>query len=292
MNAWDRAEFLKSTSQAQGVDRDARMIRGYVVAMEGEFKTRRGRFTEASLQEIVRVMSLSPNGIKSRFAHPTESDDGLGKNLGRAINPRMDKATRYDGKKVRAVRADLRLAEYASKSPSGDLAEYTMSVIEEDPGAISSSLVLRAKKFDELDSDGLPVRAKDGSALPQVWIPTEIHASDLVDTGDAVDGILSALAAEPVSHRDSFSVAQMACETLDAIWGHLDAAAIRGRATAWLERYIARRFGDQQDAAESRGDSVSGAASEQRPSHSDMDVARRNEYIDWLHRARAKLKSR
>src|SRR5688572_71622 len=68
-----------------GVDRDNKVIRGYVVAQLGPFKSEgRGEFDEKSLAMIQELYKGAPAGLKARFAHPSESNDGLGKFLGRS----------------------------------------------------------------------------------------------------------------------------------------------------------------------------------------------------------------
>lgn len=182
------------SSKPEGVDRDARVIRGYVLAQEGPFKSAgRGEFDKDGLQGIVKLGNGEAKGLKSRFGHPNMSDDGLGKYLGRARQLRMSTAIdARTGKSVPAVRGDLHFSETASKTPSGDLADYVMSLAESDAGAISSSLVIEADQQFRLDDKKRPLLDADGNELPPIWIPKRLHASDIVDTGDAVDGLLSA----------------------------------------------------------------------------------------------------
>jgi hypothetical protein len=80
----------------------------------------------------------------------------------------------------------------------GNLGGYVMDLAESDPDALSSSLVLQTEKVQILDEKGRPKKDDKGEDVPPVWLPTKLHASDVVDTGDAVDGFLSAPGA--VSH--------------------------------------------------------------------------------------------
>src|SRR5262245_47179916 len=106
---------------AIGVDRDNAILRGYVVAQLGPFKSEgRGEFDQKSLDAIESLGGNAPKGLKSRLDHATMSDDGSGKFLGRALNFRM--ATALDvrtGKKVPAVRADLHFDKTALDTPPG-----------------------------------------------------------------------------------------------------------------------------------------------------------------------------
>src|SRR5512146_1524362 len=131
-----------STGRPVNVDRQNSVLRGYVVAQAGSFKSEgRGQFDLESLRKIVSLGNSSKNGLRSRFTHPTMSDDGLGKFLGRSRSFALGKAVDSTGKTVDAVRADLHFDSSASDTPHGNLADYVMRLAESDPDAISSSLV-------------------------------------------------------------------------------------------------------------------------------------------------------
>src|SRR5262245_5501711 len=197
-NAMPKAEthWLRAgvAGKPEGVDRAAGMLRGYVVAQLGPFKSDgRGEFDDKSLEMIVELGNAAPKGLKSRLGHPTLSEDGIGKHLGRSRDYRMGKALdARTGKMVKAVRGDLVFDSSAHDTPHGDLAGYIMNLAESDPLALSSSLVLETDQVMRLEEDGTPKLGPDGEPLPPLWRPTKLHASDIVDTGDAVDGLLSA----------------------------------------------------------------------------------------------------
>jgi hypothetical protein len=244
---WLRAGF---SGRIAAVDRDKQVIRGYVLAQEGPFKSAgRGAFDRDALQEIVRLGNATRTGLKSRFAHPTLSDDGLGKHLGRAKNLRLDTALdARTGRTVAAVRGDLHFDPSASKTPSGDLADYVLSLAESDPDALSSSLVLEADEEVRLDAKKRPLTDADGNDLPPLWRPTRLHASDIVDTGDAVDGLLSA-------NLDASALPDAAvrkgCQLLDSVFHGQDWEVVEARCLAWLARYREHR-GVQNHRWESR----------------------------------------
>ena len=188
-------------SRPSAVDREAQIVRGFIVAEMGPFRSEgRGEFDSESMSAIVRLMQKEPNGLRSRFSHPIHSD-GIGKLLGRVKSPRLDTVTRKDenGKPVKrqAVRADLHLVPSSRKTPHGDLGGYVMDLAEEsadDPARdlLGASMVLKADM--EWRRDGKTGRVQTdarGEALPPLWRPTEIHAVDLVDTGDAIRAFLS-----------------------------------------------------------------------------------------------------
>lgn len=231
-------EWLRAAAKAPpiGVDRDKNIIHGYVVAQRGPFKSEgRGEFDDKGLATIVSLMAAKPAGIKSRFAHPSLSGDGIGSFLGRAKNPRLD-----DDR----VRADLHLDPTAFDTPNGNLGKYVLDLAESDPDALSSSLVLKTDKVTRLDEKGRPMLDDDGNELPPLWYPTAVHASDIVDTGDAVDGLLSAgISIDGLSD----AVVRRGVELLDQQFAGQGPEAIRARCHAWLERYLSMRFGVEDE---------------------------------------------
>jgi len=230
-------------------DPEAQVLRGYVVATHGRFKDDRGKFDNQSLGRIVELMNAAPNGVKSRFTHPDMSNDGLGKFLGRARNATIGTAAvTRDGQQLRvpAVRADLHLDPTSFRTPHGNLGQYVLDLAASDPDALSSSLVLRVDKVYDLDEKGQPKTDTKGNRLPPLWLPREIHGTDIVDTGAAVDGILSvgtlplaALWQAPETiDRGDFPAA---CRLLDSVFAGQSGDVIRTRALSWLERYLDRR---------------------------------------------------
>lgn len=240
---WLRAPFR---SPGVGVDRAAEVIRGYVVAQEGPFKTPgRGEFDRAALDAIAGMVNAAPSGLKSRLSHPTASDNGIGTFLGRAKSARLDQIAARDSEgqlltnSIAVVRADLHLDRAVHVSPSGDLANYVLTLAESDPDAFSSSLVIQADKHKRLDAEGKSLKGPDGGELPPLWVPKRLHASDVVDTGDAVDGFLSV----SVGEADIEQAPWQAAGFLTRLTADWDRAAVEGKAHEWLSRYLEWRFG-------------------------------------------------
>jgi hypothetical protein len=229
---WLRANVPAAARGLVGVDRQKKAILGYVVAQRGVFKDKRGEFDDLSLRKVVELMRAEPAGLKSRFGHPTLSEDGVGKYLGRAKNPRLD------GDRVRA---DLFFDPTAFKTPGGDLATYLMDLAESDPDALSSSLVLQSDYEAKLDAKGRAVIDPDtGEPAPQLWRPKLLHASDVVDTGDAVDGLLSAELPD--------AAVRLGAKLLDEQFAGLGKDDVRARCLGWLDRYLEHRFGAEPPA--------------------------------------------
>jgi hypothetical protein len=178
------------------------------------------------------------------------SNDGLGKFLGRSRDLRMDKATdARTGKTVHAVRGDLYFDKTALDTPpegGKPLGLYVMDLAESDPDALSSSIVVVADQDYRLDKDGTPQKDKDGNPLPPLWRPTELHASDIVDTGDAVDGLLSA---NIDIERLPLSVLWKGSQLLDAVFLDQPRDVVEARLQAYISRYLTRKFGEVETVA-------------------------------------------
>ncbi len=171
-------EFLRAgiaSARPVGVDEEAKVIRGYVLAEAGDFKTGRGKFDGGSLAAIVNIINAAADGVPSNYGHQPDigSSDALDAFLGRAKNAYVD------GDKARA---DLHLDPVAFLSHNGGVSrgERLMQRAKSDPASFASSLVVAADK--ERKGNG-----------PPLWKPLAIMSSDIVSSGDAVHGgILSA----------------------------------------------------------------------------------------------------
>jgi hypothetical protein len=225
-----------------------------VVAQLGPFKSQgRGQFDKEALAGIVRLGNAKSGGLKSRFTHPDMSSDGLGKFLGRVKDHRMSEALdERTGKMVPAVRGDLHFDPTALDTPpegGKPLGIYVMNLAESDPAALSSSIVVEPDRFIDDGKGGLVQLGEDEDApegVTPLWRPRVLHASDIVDTGDAVDGILSA----PIDiDRLPLSVLWKGAQLLDAVFLDQTREVIEARLTAYVARYLDRKFGEPPLAA-------------------------------------------
>lgn len=229
---WLRAEAPDAPGRNAkvGVDRRTNTIHGFVVAQLGVLKDRRAELTDKSLAAIIKLGNAQPKGVKSRFGHPSLSDDGLGKFLGRSTNFRLDNDR---------VRADLALDKTSFNTPHGNLGGHVLDVVESDPDAISSSVVIKVDEELQLDEDGRRIMGEDGHPIPPIWHPVELHASDIVETGAAVDGLLSAdiqVAGLPDG------VVRQAVELLDQQFGGKSRDFVHKRLSGFLDRYLDQKF--------------------------------------------------
>ena len=154
-----------------GVDRELKTIRGVKVMQMGKVNDSRPWEVDLeSLQQVVQFGNANPKGMKARFTHPSMSDDGFGKYLGRWTNFRIEGDSCY---------ADLKLAESSFETPNGDLGSYVMDMAEEDPEAfgVSAATSLAGVMYTEVpEGKTLPLRI-DG-----------LRAVDFVDEPAATRG--------------------------------------------------------------------------------------------------------
>lgn len=258
-----RVQWLRADAGGApiGVDRNKAILHGFVMAQLGPFKSEgRGEFDEKALKEIVKLANAEPGGLKSRLDHPTMSDSGVGKHLGRVHKARMDSARVRRGGEwvmVKAARGDLHFDATALRTPPGGggrpIGQYVMDLAESDPDALSSSLVLEADEEFRLNKDGTPLRDDAGNELPPLWRPKALHSSDIVNTGDAVDGLLSApqlaealsvgAVTPELSRLLRFDrVAALGASMLDKMFETQGQEEVTDRVLGWLGRYLAYRF--------------------------------------------------
>ena len=170
MNNLFRSQVLRS-APAVGVDREAKRINGVKVMQLGKVNdSRPWEVDQATLAQVVEFGNAPNKGIKARFTHPSMSDDGFGKYLGRWSNFRVEGDSAF---------ADLQLADSAFETPNGDLGTYVMDLAEEDPeafGVSASTMLARVMDSQVPDGEVIPLRL-DG-----------LRAVDFVDEPAATRG--------------------------------------------------------------------------------------------------------
>ena len=165
--------------EREGGYRGAGLIRGVSVITKGEALGHGLWIDDVTLAQVTEAINAGRYGIKSRFTHPGLSGDGLGKQVGRV----MDAEAAGD-----QVLADQHFIQSAHKAPDGDLAEYLMSLAEEDPEGYGLSIAFKhdaeaMERFVAEHSTDGSFRSPDPDNLqhlPHVRIQ-EIRAADAVD---------------------------------------------------------------------------------------------------------------
>ena len=238
---------------AVGVDREAKMLRGYVVAQVGPFKSPgRGEFDRASLDSIVSLGNGVTGGIRAHFQHASLCSDSLGKYLGRSRRFRLSTTTNAAGLRVEAVRADLHFDPTALDTPpSGGkpLGLYVMDLAESDPGALSSSIVVQAQKEYRLNKDGTRQRDAAGEDLPPLWRPDKLTGSDIVAEGDAVDDLLSTTDDTLPDAYVWEGAAMMGRLLTGERFGRMSRREVRDRLSSWVDRILDQHFGPERMAS-------------------------------------------
>lgn len=182
--------------------RGAGIIHGVSVITKGVALGHDVWIDEFALSQVADAINGQRIGIKSRFTHPSMSGDGLGKHVARV----MDAEVSGD-----QVIADQHFLASAHKAPDGDLAEYLMSLADEDPESYGLSI---AFQHDEAAMEQfLSAHTVDGEfrspdpanihSLLHVRI-AELHAADSVDDPAANPGGLFSRAGDIAREAEAF----------------------------------------------------------------------------------------
>lgn len=107
------------------------VIYGVSLATRGE-ALGHGMWLDQQFVDSIAPAANSVNGLKSRFTHPSMSGDGLGTQLGKMFNARLE-----NGRPV----ADLHFIESSRNSPQGDLGAYVMQLATDAPNDFGMSIV-------------------------------------------------------------------------------------------------------------------------------------------------------
>ena len=156
-------------SKPIGVDHENGIINGVVVVEAGDVASHHVSFDDESLKQVV-ALGNATNGVKVRFAHPGMLEDAIGSYLG------VLTGFRQDGGKVRA---DLKVADVANKSPKGPLKDYTLELAATAPEHFGMSMVVALERVDEEDAK-----------YPRGRIHS-LEAVDVVDSPAATESLLS-----------------------------------------------------------------------------------------------------
>jgi len=175
------------------IDKENRLIRGAVIARQGEVKGHGGWFDAESLDALVALGNKGRGGLKTRFAHPGLSSDGMGKQIGRTSALRRDDEI---------VRGNLQLHRKVDNPNRLGMIQDVLNLAEEDPTAFGMSIVL-VRDFDAEQAFAKKHEIKQGEGAVFVspdkanaknwphWRLREVRASDVVDEPAANEGFLS-----------------------------------------------------------------------------------------------------
>lgn len=169
MNGFFRTSALRAAPA--NIDTEANIISGVKVMQLGKVNDDRPwEVDQQTLAQLVQFGNLEPKGMKARFTHPSMSDDGFGKYLGRWKNFRIEGDAAY---------ADLQLSDSSFETPNGDLGSYIMKLAEEDPEAFGVSAATKL-------SDEMYQEVPQGKVIPLRL--AGLRAVDFVDEPAATRG--------------------------------------------------------------------------------------------------------
>ena len=201
------------------VDRENRIIRGFAVVEAGEARTHERMIDGTTLDKVVELGNGLSSGVKMRFGHPNMSDDALGKFAGRAKN------FRRDGQRVLA---DAHF-DPSAFIQSPQMAEHIFVRAESDAASFGTSLDLKMTLEKRLNSDGTPQKDSEGNDLLPLVRPTELFASDFVDSPAATTALFSGT---------NVVLSEEATQILDTVLARPDATE---KLNTFLDRYLQNR---------------------------------------------------
>jgi hypothetical protein len=210
-----RTSALRS-APAVGVDRAAKRINGVKVMQLGKVNDSRPWVVdEQTLAQVVEFGNAPNKGMKARFTHPSMSNDGFGKYLGRWTNFRTEGDAAY---------ADLQIADSAFDTPSGDLGTYIMDLAEEDPQAFGVSAATRlAAVMDEplpKGADTVPLRLDGLNAVDFVDEPAATRGGLFDMTSPSgLPALTSWIVETHFSDREPKEVVERMCSFLSKHYG-------------------------------------------------------------------------
>lgn len=219
-------------AEGVGVDFETNSINGAVAMQLGKLNegdSRNWLVDDATLDQLVKFGNRNKRkGIKSRFAHPNLSDDGMGTYLGDSGNFRRDGDV---------VRVDLEIDEVAFNSPRGDLGTYTLMFANNKPDKFGMSAVLN------LDLDDLRRHEREQfvEGTDEPW-PIRMKGLKAVDVVDDPAATRTGMFASFELGNDA-DLAGIVTEILDAHFDTADRDVILGRFEALLDRYLRNKGG-------------------------------------------------
>lgn len=226
MNNQFRSSVVRSAPEAV----ENRIIKRAKVIEAGQLNDDRPlTIDEVTLQQVAEHGNAATRGIKSRWTHPSMSNDGLGSSVGRARNFRVE---------GNAVYADIHVLKTSDYSPRGNIGQYILDLAEEDPESFGLSIVadfseeLQADLADLQPGEKLPLRLKG------------LRAVDFVDEPAATRGGLFDI-------HDKRDLAPVVSSLIDEHFGDVP----RKEVVARLLGFLSLHYGEDvmADAAENAG---------------------------------------
>ena len=208
---WMRSRPMSADFSAAKIDAENGVISDVVMVQAGEAKGHGVHLEDEFINDLVAydLKHYGDRGVKARLGHPGASDNTMGTQLGYFTNIR----TRKKGGKMQAI-GDLQLLQSADISPEKpNMREWVLSMSQEAPDWIMSSIVFRPGRYYQKKKDGgkkyiweyTIVKDEDGVESAQ-WVYSdpklgniyvefgdkgEHYFTDLVEDGAATENLFS-----------------------------------------------------------------------------------------------------
>lgn len=224
-----RTEVARGLPATARVDMATRTVFGIKAIELGPLNAgddRPWKVDEITLEQTRKLASAKGGGVKMRFAHPNMSRDGMGRHVGRAVNPRI--AT-DNGAPYLAVDAKLNAV---GGQRTTDMVAHILDLAQNAPEDFGVSLAPlvdhEAMRKMQPDENGLiPIRLK------------ALNAIDFVDEPAATRGGLFDLHSEEIQDLPA-----RATDLLDTFFATASPDVIRQRFGEFLDRYLKNRGAD------------------------------------------------
>lgn len=237
------ARGLLAKENFQPVDRaggkyTAGLIRGFAVITVGEALGHGMWIDDVFLGQVSEAINAEKLGVKSRFAHPELSGDGMGKMMAKTFGAEVVDERVY---------ADNHFLKSSHRTPDGDLGGYVMDLAEEAPDAFGASIAFMPDygaemKFVAMHSDERGNFKSPDKRNTENYMHArlaELIAVDIVDEPAAnPDGMF---------HRGSFDLLENGTAILDYAFGVTDQTpgVQFGVDPSRLKGFVARWAGDR-----------------------------------------------
>lgn len=192
---WFKSQPASPQFEVGNVDVENGTITDVVMCQVGEAKGHGVHLEQSFIDDLVAYAQehFSEAGLKARFSHPAMCSSPMGTQLGMFKNFRV--------RENQAI-ADLHLLESADKSPTNPgMREWMLSMAQEQPDFVMSSIVFAQKGLYQYDDEGKRVDLEtnrwgepmDYDRDKEVFVVMgSLYYCDLVEAGAATDNLFSA----------------------------------------------------------------------------------------------------
>lgn len=221
---------VSGLSGSERVDKERHVIYGVALLQVGDLQEDDMRpwfVDETTVQQALSLGRAFPKGLKARWSHPNQSNDGLGKFVGRWRNLRLN----GDGG---TLLADLHLSRVAFRGGEESMGRWIEDMATDDPDAFGVSLAPvndeAAMQRDAREDGKAPIRFR------------RLLAADVVDEPAATRGGLFG------GELSIATAPAFATDFLNRLFGDAAPDVVRERVDGFVTQYLATRRGGHSPA--------------------------------------------